>query len=125
MVRKGSTAGSRRGAALMWSVAALSLALLMTPLFVRLCHSLSALTGRGAHRILATNRGTTELERLRSGTAENRVYDVPELPSGRCEVTTGPTAGSRLRQIRVTVSWVESGRPARSEWITLLAGGGP
>lgn len=114
----------RRGGALMWSVGALGLALVMTPLFVSLCHSLSALTARGAHRIVATNRGTAELERLRLGNAESRAYEVPELPAGRCEVTLAAASTPKLRQARVVVSWEEAGRRVQSEWATLVAAGG-
>ena len=109
----------------MWSVAALGLTLLLTPLLVSMCHSLSALTRRGAHRILATNRGAAELEHLRGGAAAPRAYAVPELPSGRCEVVLTAAAASRLREARVTVTWDEGGRIARAEWVTLVPGGQP
>lgn len=115
---------TRRGGTLMWSVGALAVALVMTPLFVSMCHSLSLLTGRGAHRIVATGRGTAELERLRSGDLTPRSYAVPELPGGRCEVTLVPGSTPRLREARVVVFWEEGGRTARSEWVTLVGTGG-
>jgi hypothetical protein len=113
---------SRRGATLMWSVAGLALALALTPLYVRLCHSLAALTARGGHRLRATHVGAAELERLRAAPAP-RAFAVPELPEGRCEVALRP-AGATLREARVTVTWREGRRTARCEWVT-LTGGGP
>jgi hypothetical protein len=106
---------------MLWSVAALGLALAITPLYVNLCHSLARATGRGAHRIVATGRGTAELERLRAGEVSERAFDLPELPGGKCEVTLSAGPSADLKEAAVTVTWDEGGVRARSEWTTLVA----
>lgn len=120
MVKRRTT---HRGAALMWAIGALGLALVLTPLYVTACRSLAELTGRSGHRLLAVNRGTAELERLRSGERRAGSYEVPELPGGLCEVKLSPSGS--LTRGEVTVSWTESGRDARCAWTTLLPPGGP
>src|SRR5579862_7518814 len=73
----------RRGGTLLWAVAALGVAVAMAPLYVGMCGSLTRLTARGAHRLLATQRGTAELERLRAGQGvSSRAFAATELPGG-------------------------------------------
>jgi hypothetical protein len=67
--RKAGHAHARRGAMLLWPWRRWGLAVVMAPLYVSLCGSLSRLTARNAHRLLATQRGSAELERLRVGSA--------------------------------------------------------
>jgi hypothetical protein len=93
----------RRGGALMWSIAALALALVMTPLYVAACRSLAALTSRGGHRLIAS-------------------YDLPDLPGGTCRIQLLP-ADSGLRRAEVTVTWDEGERKASCRWTTLVPGG--
>jgi len=113
----------RRGGTLLWAVAALALAAVMTPLYVSACHSLTRLTARGGHRLIATQRGTAELDRLRDAgaAAQSREFTVTELPSGKGSVTLkpGPTAGLRQAEIRIT--WQDSGATAQAEWTTLVS----
>ncbi|HEU4753522.1 MAG TPA: hypothetical protein VFU47_10485 [Armatimonadota bacterium] len=103
---------------LLWSVAALGLALALTPLYVSLCHSLTQVSARNAHRLVATQRGLAELERLRAGAGAGE-FAVPELPSGRGAVALRNTPGG-VREAVVILTWDESGHPARAEWTTLL-----
>jgi hypothetical protein len=109
---------SRRGGTLLWSLGALLLALALTPLYVSLCHSLSTVTTRSAHRLVATQRGEAELERLRAGGGA-RTFPVPELPGGQGTVTLNPSAGG-LQEAHLVLTWTESGRPGRAEWTTLI-----
>jgi hypothetical protein len=109
---------------MLWSVAGLALAIALAPLYVSLCQSLSRLTGRGARRLVAVQRGTAELERLRadSGRAVSREFAVPDLPGGRCSVSVSPANG-RLRQVDLLITWDENGATARAEWTTLVGKG--
>ena len=121
--RKSGQARARRGAMLLWSVAALGLAVVMAPLYVSLCGSLSRLTARNAHRLLATQRGSAELERLREGPGSDagaREFAVLELPSGRGTMTLAPAAVPGLREARLVIYWDEGGVRARAEWTTLV-----
>jgi hypothetical protein len=113
---------SRRGGAMLWSVAGLAVALALAPLYVSLCRSLSRLTARNAHRLVATQRGSAELERLRAAgkSAQAGSFAAPELPSGRCVITLRPAPADGLRQADVTVTWVENGVTARGAWTTLI-----
>ena len=106
----------------MWSVAALALAMVMTPLYVAACRSLAAITSRGGRRLIAVNHGTAELERLRSGERREGSYAVPDLP-GRCEVRLTPASGG-LRRAEVSVTWDEGERKGECRWTTLVPGGG-
>lgn len=112
----------RRGGSLLWAVAALAVAAAMTPLYVSACHSLTRLTTRGGHRLIATQRGTAELDRLRDAGAsvQNREFAVSELPSGRGTVVVnpGPTAG--LQQVALQITWQEHGVTASANWTTLV-----
>jgi hypothetical protein len=112
----------RRGGSLLWAVAALAIAAAMTPLYVSACHSLSRLTARGGHRLIATQRGTAELDRVReAGTSvRDRQFPVTELPSGRGTVRVRPGASERLREVAVEITWLEHGATARAEWTTLV-----
>lgn len=103
----------------MWSVAALALAAALTPMYVSLCGSLSRSTGHGARRLIATARGTEELERLRSGGGA-RAVSLPALPGGRCEASLDAGRTPGLRQTRVVITWREEGRVCRAEWVTLV-----
>ena len=108
---------------MLWSVAALALAAAMAPLFVQCCGSLSRLTARNAHRIVATARGSEELERLRTAgaaAAQDREFAVPELPGGRGHVGTAPGPRPGLRRVDLVLTWDERGVPGRAEWSTLV-----
>ena len=112
---------ARRGVSLMWVIAALGLAAAMTPLYVSLCRSLSRVTARNAHRLVACQRGGAEMERLRG--AEHPLPEllaVPQLPEGkeRVSVTPGPTPS--LVTVSVELTWSEDGTPARAAWTTLM-----
>lgn len=112
---------TRRGGALLWSVVGLALATAMLPVYVSLCRSLSLAGARGAHRLRATQVGTGELERIQaSRKAAERRFVIPDLPDGRGTVTVRPASQRRLRQVVVRVTWSEDGRPAHSEWTTLV-----
>lgn len=114
----------RRGGALMWSVAALAVAAALAPVFVGLCGALARVSARGAHRLVATQRGTAELERLRLAPARARAFVVPELPAGRgsVDVRPGPPGGRppTLAEARVTIAWTADGVVSRAEWVTLV-----
>lgn len=120
--RSGKVLRYRRGGSLLWAVAALAIAAAMTPLYVSACHSLSRLTTRGGHRLIATQRGTTELERLRAAgaSAQDRQFAVNELPSGKGTVHVRPAATSPLREAVVRITWEERGTAAQAEWTTLI-----
>jgi hypothetical protein len=107
----------------MWSIGALALAMVMTPLYVAACRSLAAITSRGGHRLIAVNDGSAELERLRSGESREGSYAVPDLPGGRCEVRLTPVSGG-LRRVEVAITWDEADRKGECRWTTLVAGGG-
>ncbi|MFN3648268.1 MAG: hypothetical protein ACK47B_01705 [Armatimonadota bacterium] len=113
----------RRGGALLWTVGALAVVAAVTPLYVSLCTSMARATGRGAHRLIATRRGSAELERLRERPQERR-FAVPELPDGRGEVSLRPGPAPRLREARLAITWDERGVRARAEWTTLVASQG-
>lgn len=100
----------------MWAVAALALAMVMAPLYVTACRSLARLTARNAHRLIATQRGTLELERLRAGGAVG-AFTVSELPDGR-GTAEARDMGNGLREIHLDITWSEDGIAARSEWLT-------
>lgn len=109
-----------RGAAMLWSVVGLALALAMAPLYVGLCRSLIAMTARHGHRLVATQRGEAELERLRAGEVGAGSFAVPELPEGRGRRAVRRRPGSPVAEARVTIVWTERGVPVRSEWVTLV-----
>lgn len=104
----------------MWAVAALALAMVMAPLYVTTCRSLARLSARNAHRLVATQRGTAELERLRSGAAVGG-FAIPELPDGQGTAESRDLGGG-LREIRLSITWNEDGITARSEWLTRAVG---
>lgn len=113
---------SRRGGSLLWAVAALAVAAVMTPLYVSACHSLTRLTTRGGHRLIATQRGAAELDRLRTAgaSARSREFAVAELPSGRGVVTLKPGPAAGLREAEIRITWQEQGIAAQAEWTTLV-----
>ncbi len=102
---------------MLWSVAALGLAVALAPLYVTCCHSLMRVGARGGHRLIATRRGSQELERLRirpvSGT-----FAVPELPGGTGSVTVTPDSG--LSRVDLAIRWREDGIQASAEWTELV-----
>jgi hypothetical protein len=104
-------------------VAALGLAAAMTPLFVSLCSSLCRLTARGGYRLIATQRGSAELERLRRAGARATAgeFEVKELPAGRCVVTMTPGPAATLREAQIRLTWQENGSAANARWTTLIA----
>jgi len=112
----------RRGGTLLWAVAALAVAAVMTPLYVSACHSLTRLTTRGGHRLIATQRGSAELDRLRmaGASAQSREFPVSELPSGRGTVTMKPAAATGLREAEIQITWLENGVNAQARWTTLV-----
>lgn len=117
---RGRAFRGRRGGALLWSVAALALAVALSPMYVSLCHSLARQSARGAHRLVATQRGSAELERLRGGSVLGAEFAVADLPSGRGKVTFSPGPSAGLRQADLSITWDEDGVTARAEWTTLV-----
>ncbi len=113
---------TRRGGALLWTVAALALAVALTPVFVGLCRALSQATARGGYRLIATRAGTREMDRLRYGTVTARNFGLPELPAGRCEIKVAPAEGG-LKRVDMTITWSERGATGRAEWTTLVREG--
>jgi hypothetical protein len=114
----------RRGAALLWSLAGLSLLAGLAPFYVTLCQSLVRLTARGGYRLIAVNRGTAELERLYAGPTTAAEFLVPELPEGRGNLHLSPDAPGLLRA-DLHITWVEPGGiTGRAQWTTLLASPG-
>lgn len=113
----------RRGGTLLWAVAALGVAAAMTPLFVSMCSSLCRLTARGGYRLIATQRGSAELERLRAAgaSAASGEFAVKELPAGRVVVDLRPGPAPGVRQADVVVSWNENGATGQARWTTLVA----
>lgn len=119
----GSGAGLvvRRGGALLWAVVGLAIAVAMTPLYVSLSAALTQASARGGHRLLATQRGTRELEAIQAARrAASRDFVVPELPGGRGTVRVVPAAASGVRRVDVTIEWREGDRLARAEWTSLV-----
>lgn len=114
--------GLRRGGSLLWAVAALAVAAAMTPLYVSACHSLTRLTTRSGHRLIATQRGAAELDRLRAAGAsvQNREFAVSELPSGRGTVVVKPGSTAGLQQVALQITWQEHGAIASANWTTLV-----
>jgi hypothetical protein len=113
---------TRRGGTLLWAVAALAVAAVMTPLYVSACHSLTRLTARGGQRLIATQRGAAELDRLRTAgaAAQSREFAVAELPSGKGSVTLKPGPAAGLRKAEIRISWQDHGTTAVAEWTTLV-----
>ena len=114
---------ARRGGTLLWAVAALGVAAAMAPLFVSLCGSLCRLTARGGYRLIATQRGSAELERLRAegGAARSEEITVKELPSGKAVIALRPGPAPSLREAEVRLVWRENGATAQARWTTLIA----
>ncbi len=112
----------RRGIALYWGVAALAVAAAMTPMYVALCRTLSQATRRGGYRLIATQRGQAALDDTRHGLPDRTEFPVTELPSGRGSWRVQPEAGTPLKRLMLTITWVEDGRTARAEWTTLRVG---
>jgi hypothetical protein len=105
---------------MLWSVGALGIALVMTPLYVSLCSSLSRMTARGGHRLVAIQRGTAELERLGAGERGAGTFAVSELPDGRATVELAPASSPALKRATLTITWSEHGSTGRAEWVTLI-----
>jgi hypothetical protein len=105
---------------MMWSVAALALLLLLSPLYVSLCAGLAATGKRGALRLRATQLGSAELERIRATLPTNRDWAIPELPAGRGSLRLRATPAPRLRELALIITWAEGHRTARAEWSTLV-----
>jgi hypothetical protein len=102
-------------------VAALGLAAAMTPLYVSLCHSLTRVTARNAHRLVACQRGSAELERLRAARPlSSTVLPVPQLPRGREQITVTSGPSESLAKVTLTLNWDESGARSHAEWTTLM-----
>lgn len=114
---------ARRGGTLLWAVAALGVAAAMAPLFASLCGSLCRLTARGGYRLIATQRGSAELERLRAagGAAKAEELTVKELPSGKAVIALQPGPAPNLREAEVRLVWQENGATAQARWTTLIA----
>ncbi|MGV3724685.1 MAG: hypothetical protein ACO1SX_27625 [Actinomycetota bacterium] len=114
---------ARRGGTLLWAVAALGVAAAMAPLFVSLCGSLCRLTARGGYRLIATQRGSAELERLRAAgrAAKSEELTVKELPSGKAVIALRPGPAPSLREAEVRLVWQENGATAQARWTTLIA----
>lgn len=53
---------------------------------------------------------------------ENISSGLPELPGAECSVTVNP-AGSRLKEVTVTLTWREGEQDKRVRFSTLAAGG--
>jgi hypothetical protein len=107
---------------MLWSVVGLALAIAMAPLYVSLCISLSRLTARGAHRLVATRLGAAELDRLHAEgvRATSREFAVAGLPSGRGALRVRALPSSRLRQADLEITWEENGHPSRAAWSTVV-----
>jgi len=113
---------ARRGIALYWGVAALAVAAAMTPIYVALCRALSETTRRGGYRLIATQRGQAALDDTRRGLPDRTEFPVTELPSGRGSWQIRSDAGTPLKRLILTITWLEDGRTARAEWTTLRPG---
>jgi hypothetical protein len=83
---------------------------------------LAKLGRRNHDRLIASQCGQQELERLRAGATAMGRHESPceGLEGGRAVVTVTPDAKPGLRQARVEVLWRDRDGDRRMSWSTLV-----